>query len=271
MSTAITYWKSLIPVILVLIVGCTQPGKPSPAAPTSDAATLRVGVTPSSPPFVFKQSGNIVGLDAEMAREFSGHLGRTLKFVELKWEDQIPALLNNRTDVIMSGMTVTNMRQMKIAFSAPYYRTGQMAMVRKENRNRFPTGYYGILGQSPAMHFGVVKGTTGEVFVRKYFESARKITAYQTSEEAMRALLTPFLVNRIDAFVHDGPILLMLIAEEQSTELTVVPSLLTEEDLAWGFRKTEPELIDAANRFIEGLRTSGKLEEMTRRWIPYSE
>ena len=271
MSTATTYGKSLVPFILALIVGCTQPGQPSPASTGSDGAILRVGVTTTSPPFVSKQSGEIVGLDAELAHEFSSHLGRTLKFVELKWEDQINALLDNRTDVIMSGMTITNMRQMRIAFSSPYYRTGQMAMVRKENKNRFPTGYYGILGQSPAMHFGVVKGTTGEMFVRKYFESAKKITAYSTGEEAMRALQTPFLVNRIDAFVHDGPILLMLLAEEQSTELTVVPSLLTEEDLAWGFRKTDPELLDAANRFIESLKSNGKLEEMTRRWIPYSE
>ena len=87
----------------------------------------------------------------------------------------------------------------------------------------------------------------------------------------MQALLTPFLVNRIDAFVHDGPILLMLLAQEQSAELAVVPSLLTEEDLAWGIRKSDPELLDAANRFIESLRASGRLEEMTRRWIPYAE
>ena len=258
-------------ILLLLITGCAQPAKPTTAKPHSDKNILRVGVTTSSPPFVFKQSGKIVGLDAELAREFSRFIGRELRFVELNWADQIQALIDNRTDIIMSGMTVTKMREMQIAFSSPYYQTGQMAMVRRENKNRFPTGYYGILGQSPAMHFGVVKGTTGEIFVRKYFESAKKITAYRTGEDAMKALLTPFLVNRIDAFVHDGPILLMLLAKEPSAELAIIPSLLTEEDLAWGIRKTDPELLQAADRFIDNLRKNGQLEEMTRRWIPYSE
>ena len=274
MPIIIKYGKGLFSaglILLMLTTGCTQPGKPAPASKHADDASLRVGVSTSSPPFVFKQSGDIVGLDAELAREFSRFIGKNLRFVELKWADQIPALLDKRTDIIMSGMSITRMREMRIAFSSSYYRTGQMAMVRKENKNRFPTGYYGILGQSPSMRFGVVKGTTGEMFVRKYFTSARRITAYQTGEEAMRALLTPFLVNRIDAFIHDGPILLMLLANAQSAELAVVPSLLTEEDLAWGIRKTDPALLDAANRFIENLRASGKLEEMTRRWIPHTE
>lgn len=258
-------------VLLMLMAGCAQPSKPTPTSKPADETILRVGVSTSSPPFVFKQSGEIVGLDAELAKEFSQFIGRKHRFVELKWNDQIPALLEKRTDIIMSGMTITKMREMRIAFSSPYYQTGQMAMVRKENQNRFPTGYYGILGQSPSMHFGVVKGTTGEIFVRRYLESARKITAYQTGKEAMKALLTPFMVNRIDAFVHDGPILLMLLAQEQSAELTIVPSLLTEEDLAWGVRKTDPDLLEAANRFIDGLRQNGKLEEMTRRWIPFTK
>ena len=255
----------------IVFTGCAQTSKPSAAPEPADENVLRVGVSTNSPPFVFKQSGEIVGLDAELAKEFARFIDRKLRFVELNWNDQIPALLKKRTDIIMSGMTITKMREMRIAFSSPYYQTGQMAVVRKENQNRFPAGYYGILGQSPNMRFGVVKGTTGEMFVRKYFDSAKKITAYNKAEDAMSALLTPVLVNRIDILVHDGPILLMLLAKKQSAKLTVVPSLLTEEDLAWGVRKTDPELLKSANRFIDDLRQSGKLAEMTQRWIPYAK
>ena len=274
MSTMFNYRKVFLTAVMAMlfpILACSLPAKPVPAAKPVDDTILRVGVTTSSPPFVYKQAGEIIGLDAELAREFSKAVNRRLQFVELNWEDQIEALLDKRTDIIMSGMTVTKMREMRIAFSVPYYRTGQMAMIRKENQNRFPTGYYGLLGQSPAMHFGVVKGTTGETFVRTYFESAKKVTTYPTSEEAIKALLTPLRVNRIDVFIHDAPILLMLLAKQPSAELTVVPSLLTEEDLAWGIRKTDPGLRDAANRFIENLRQSGRLEELTRRWIPLAE
>jgi ABC-type amino acid transport substrate-binding protein len=275
MSTAsFTYHRKLIFAGLVfafLVAGCAQTTKTPSEPKVADAATLRVGVTTTSPPFVFKQSGEIVGLDADMAREFARFIGKTLRFVDLEWDDQIPALLENRTDIIMSGMSITNMRKMSIAFSQPYYRSGLMAMVRKAEANRFPVSFYGLLGQAPAMRFGVVKGTTGEAYVNNNFASAQKITAYSSTREALDALLTPVLVNRIDVFVQDGPILLMMLAQNQSAELTVLPSPLTDEYLAWGMRKTDPGLKESADRFLESIAKNGQLESIVKRWIPYSE
>jgi polar amino acid transport system substrate-binding protein len=275
MSTAsFTYHRKLIFAGLVfafLVAGCAQTPKTPSEPKVADAATLRVGVTTTSPPFVFKQSGEIVGLDADMAREFARFIGKTLRFVDLEWDDQIPALLENRTDIIMSGMSITNMRKMSIAFSQPYYRSGLMAMVRKAEANRFPVSFYGLLGQAPAMRFGVVKGTTGEAYVNNNFASAQKITAYSSTREAIDALLTPVLVNRIDVFVQDGPILLMMLAQNQSADLTVLPSPLTDEYLAWGMRKTDPGLKESADRFLESIAKNGQLESIVKRWIPYSE
>jgi ABC-type amino acid transport substrate-binding protein len=275
MSTAsFTYHRKLIFAGLVfafLVAGCAQTTKTPSEPKVADAATLRVGVTTTSPPFVFKQSGEIVGLDADMAREFARFIGKTLRFVDLEWDDQIPALLENRTDIIMSGMSITNMRKMSIAFSQPYYRSGLMAMVRKAEANRFPVSFYGLLGQAPAMRFGVVKGTTGEAYVNNNFASAQKITAYSSTREALDALLTPVLVNRIDVFVQDGPILLMMLAQNQSADLTLLPSPLTDEYLAWGMRKTDPGLKESADRFLESIAKNGQLESIVKRWIPYSE
>ena len=273
-TTPFIYRRNLIIAGLIfafLVAGCAQTTKTPSEPKVADTATLRVGVTTTSPPFVFKQSGEIVGLDAEMAREFARFIGKTPRFVELKWDDQISALLDNRIDIIMSGMSITNMRKMSIAFSQPYYRSGLMAMVRKSEANRFPVDFYGLLGQAPAMRFGVVKGTTGESYVNNNFQSAQRITAYQSTREAIDALLTLVLVNRIDVFIQDGPILLMLLAEKQSADLTVLPSPLTNEYLAWGMRKTDPGLKESADRFLDSIAKSGQLESIVRRWLPYSE
>ena len=109
MMTTLNYRKGLFAtgiILLMLIAGCAQPSKSPPDSKPADDAVLKVGVSTTSPPFVFKQSGEIVGLDAELAREFSSFIGKKLRFVELKWVDQIPALLDKRTDIIMSGMTI---------------------------------------------------------------------------------------------------------------------------------------------------------------------
>jgi polar amino acid transport system substrate-binding protein len=267
-------------MLLGVLAACTATqttGSAPGSTRTGDAKTdvdqnaLRVGVSTNAPPLIYKQGNEIVGLEAELARELGKHLNRPIHFVELKWKDQIPALLDGHTDIIMSGMSITSKRQVRISFSTPYLKTGQMALVRREDENRFPIGFAGILGQSPSLRFGVVKGTTGEQFVRQNFEQAEKIRVYNTSREAMGALLTIALVSRIDILIHDGPILIMLAAEDESSKLAIVPHFLSEEYLAWGIRKNDSDLLASANAFIDTMKREGRLESIIQRWIPYNQ
>ena len=79
----------------------------------------------------FKQGGELGGLEVEAARELGEQLGRPVEFIEVKWEDQIPALLAGRTDIVMSSMTSTPERRLRVAFSNPYLRVGQMMLIKR--------------------------------------------------------------------------------------------------------------------------------------------
>lgn len=230
-----------------------------------DENILRVGVSTDAPPLIYKQGEKVVGLEAELARAFAQYLGKSVRFIEVKWEDQISALLDNRTDIIMSGMSVTKMRQIRISFSEPYYKTGQMVLLHKRNQGRIPIDYYAIKGMSIILRIGVVKGTTGEAYVLDNFGTAKKISAFDTSKKAVDALLN----NDIDILIHDGPIVLMLASENDSRGLTTSNSHLTEEYLAWGIRKNDIELLNSANRFIDFYKREGKLNSIVNRWIPF--
>ena len=265
------YRIGLLVACLTVLTACRAPAPPQKGGTAADPGVLRVGVSTDAPPLIYRQGEEVVGLEAEMAREFAGYLGKRLQFVEIPWSDQIPALLENRSDIIMAGMSVTEARGLRIAFCDPYFRTGQMALVRREDQSRLSTGFYGIFGQAPVMKFGVVKGTTGENYVRKEFGGAQKIVAYETAGAGIDALLTPFLVNRIDILIHDGPILLMLTAERDNSDLALLPTLLTEEYLAWGVRKNDPQLLKAANQFLAKLKREGRLNDIIRRWVPFTK
>ncbi|MFC1859270.1 substrate-binding periplasmic protein, partial [Thermodesulfobacteriota bacterium] len=155
----------------------------------------------------------------------------------------------------------------RIAFSDPYFRTGQMALANKAVNRNYPKNFYALLGMSIVLKFGVVEGTTGEAYVRKNLGSAKEIIAYETSKIAVEKMLG----GKIDLLVHDAPIILMLAAENEAKGLTPLPSLLTEEYLAWGIRKNDVELLKSANRFVAEMKKDGKLDSTIRRWIPYSE
>ncbi len=95
----------------------------------------------------------------------------------------------------------------------------------------------------------------------------KKHLPYKTSRQAVDDLLK----GRIDRLIHDGPIILLLAAENETSGLAEIPSLLSEEYLAWGIRKNDVELLEAANNFIDMLIKKDELDPIINRWIPFKD
>ena len=247
-----------------LTTGCVstgqQPAESVIIAP--DINMLRVGVTPNAPPLIFKQGNGIVGLEADLARELAKYLDKSPRFVELEWEDQIPALLGNRIDIIMSGMSITRLREVRVAFSIPYFKSGQMALIRREDAARFSTGFFAL---STSSAIGVIKDTTGDYFVETNYSSIKK-KIFPTPRAAAKAVID----KKIDMFIYDAPMNLYLASENETKGLTVLFTLLTEEYLAWGIRKDDRDLLKSANDFLRTFNEEGKLNQVIHHWIPFA-
>jgi polar amino acid transport system substrate-binding protein len=248
-----------------MIAGCTPSTQNTarPAAVPPDANLLRVGVSTNSPPLIFRQNNQIVGLEADFARELATYLGKSLRFVELNWEDQIQALLENRIDIIMSGMSVTTLREVRVAFTLSYFESGQMALVRRKDAARFSTGLFSI---ATADAIGAIKDTTGAYYVESQFSGVEKKT-YRNAQAAVKDLIK----KEIDIFVHDAPMILYLASENETKGLTVLFALLTKEPLAWAVRKNDPELLKSANDFLQTFNEQGKLNQLIKYWIPFAK
>ncbi len=238
-----------------LLTGCATGGG-------RKALPLKVGVTPDYPPLVYKDAGQVVGVEPDLARRLGQALGRPVTFVELKWEQQIPALLKGETDLIMSGMSVTEARKVRVAFTDPYLKTGQMALMRRQDTERFHSPA-ALLSEVSTV--GVKGGTTGDQYVQESMPNARKLTYMLPRDGA-------FDVKRkkIDIFIHDGPSIAWLVSENEA-ELTGLFTRLTEEDLAWAVRRGDRALQEAANSVLAGWRTDGTLERVLSYWMPYRD
>ena len=247
---------------LHLLVGCAAPGQhsvKSTASPT-DVNILRVGISANAQPLIYRQGNTIVGLEADFARELANYLGKSLQFIEFDWEDLIPALMANKIDIIMSGMTRTILREVRISFCIPYFQSGQMALIRRADAARFSTGIFTLTTSSA---IGVIKNTYGEYFVDEQYSSVKKI-AFSTSQPAVKALID----NRIDMFIYDGPMVLYLASANEINGLTALFSPLTEETLAWAVRKDNKELLDSANNFLKTINDDGRYKKLIQHWIP---
>ncbi len=247
--------------LLLLLAGCGS-HQEAVVSLQSTVEHLRVGVTADSPPLIFRRNGTITGLEAEFAKGLARFGNRKLKFVELPWSDLIPALVDGRIDIIMSGMTITASRRYRIAFSRPYMITGQVSLVRLADLNRFSNGFTDLL--NPTVTIGTVQGTTGNLFIEKNVVRAKKRT-FSSPDRGVQALLD----KEIDVFVYDLPMNFHAAAVHEQDGLTAVVTPMTREALAWGIRRDDAELLATANRYLDSLKESGALQEMIIRWVPF--
>jgi ABC-type amino acid transport substrate-binding protein len=249
--------RLVLPVALALVVGgCATAEGPEGGQPNA----LRVGVTSTYPPMIFKQGGGVAGVEADLARRLGQELGRPIRFVELRWEDQIPALLSRQTDIIMSGMSITEARKVRIAFSDPYFKGGLVTAMRTEDSPRYGSKT-SILNTSATV--GVIEGTTGDVFVQRNFPNARRVALSRASDGALA------LKRRsIDLFVHDAPALVWLVSENEA-DLRGFWEMLNEEYLAWGVRPDDHALLVRVNGILGTWKRDGTLNGTLARWLPY--
>ena len=225
---------------------------------TAEPAPLRVGVSPVFPPMVFKQGKELAGVEVDLARALGAKLGRQVVFVELDWKDQTEALVAGKTDIIMSSMSMTPARSAVMSFTRPYLRIGQMALVRREDRNNHPLG---LMVPADAK-VAVIKATTGDFLVQREFPKTKRKT-YASGEDAARALMR----SSVDFFIADSTLVWYLAGTRAADGLTAVPFVLSEEFLAWGVRRGNDDLVAAANQFIERATQDGTLTKIFRRWM----
>jgi polar amino acid transport system substrate-binding protein len=231
-------------------------GGPTVAA---DAGILRVGVTPNAPPMIFKEAGQVTGVEAELAEALGRDLNRRVVFVEEKWEDLIDALTENRFDIIMSGMSITLPRSYRMEFCEPYLKVGQIVLTRTGEKYEFVIN----LAVSAKRGVGVKPGTTADFLVQQEMPRAKR-KYFDSGEDAAKALLK----KKIDLFVSDAPMIWYLAGRYEAKGLTVGPLLLSQEQLAWGVRRTDNELRNEANAFLKKAQTSGQLNQILKRWMP---
>jgi len=255
-------WAWLLLGASLLSLPTTGAGQAAPPAGTPKASELRIGIAPVYPPIAMKEDGQLKGVEVDFANQLSKDLKVKVTFVELPWDGLIPALNDNRIDVIMSGMSITPKRSEEVAFTHPYLRVGQMVLIRRADYSKFRAG---ATMNAPTARVGFQTGTTGEAYARANLTHAQ-LQAFPTPEAGIAALRA----GQIDFFIHDAPTVWRVSGgfERKDPELMGRYRLLTKEELAWAVRKGDTSLLDRLNGILQTWKKNGEIEHVLDRWIP---
>ncbi len=91
---------------------------------------LRVGMTGEQPPFNVKnRDGKLIGVDVDLGQALARSMGVTLEIVEMPFAKLLPALEDGKVDIVMSGMTITLQRNVRVPFVGPYHVSGKSTPV----------------------------------------------------------------------------------------------------------------------------------------------
>ncbi len=244
----------LVSIISLVLAGCkTTEVKPDPSI-------LRVGVTPRSEPMMFKQNGQIMGIEADFAKKLGTALNREIVFVEVPWDKQIDYIEQNKTDIIMSNMSITGVRSQRIHFTTPYLESGLSGLFRRDRYD--PNGLIGSVMMNQSRPIGFVENTTGEFFAAQRFPRAEKL-AFKTPADGVKALVD----GKINMFIHDAPVLWWMAARNER-DLVCFPEALNREPLAWGIGRHNAELLEETNELLAQWDEDGTSAKIIQNWIP---
>jgi polar amino acid transport system substrate-binding protein len=222
---------------------------------------LRVGFESGYMPFeMTDKTGAFVGFDIDMAKEMAKAMGVKFVPVNTAWDGIIPSLLTKKFDIIMSGMTVTQERNLKINFADPYIVVGQTVIINKKHQGKIKS--YKDLND-PKYIVTSKLGTTGEQAVKRMIPKAQ----YKSFEEEVTAAME-VVSGKADAFVYDLPFCVVFMAQQGATgQLVFLEKPFTYEPLAWAVRKGDPDFLNWLNNFLAQVKNDGRYETIYNKWI----
>jgi polar amino acid transport system substrate-binding protein len=253
-------------LIVSLLSGCAEVNRvPTPSAsPVVDrilsSGELRVGMSGDMPPLnMTTKEGKVIGLDADLAALVAEAMGVKLNVQKMAFSGLLPALEAGRIDMIISNMTMTPERNLKVAFVGPYFTSGKglltkrstLAEVKKmEDLN------------NPAFTFVVLKGSTSEA-VTKAGAPKAKLIAVAGENEGVQMVLD----GKADGMLADFPICAVAVYRYPGSGLVSVVAPITYEPIGFGVPKGDPLLVNLLQNLLNGLEKAGYMKELGEKWF----
>ncbi|WP_448384311.1 transporter substrate-binding domain-containing protein [Desulfosoma sp.] len=225
---------------------------------------LRVGFEAGYMPFeMTDKKGNFVGFDIDMAKEMAKAMGVKFVPVNTAWDGIIPSLITGKFDIIMSGMTVTQERNLKVNFADPYIIVGQTILLNKKHEGTVQS--YKDLND-PKYIVTSKLGTTGEQAVKRLIPKCT-YKSFETETEAALEVVN----GKADAFVYDLPFCVVFLAQQGAGKLVFLDQPFTYEPLAWAINKGDPDFLNWLNNFLRQVKNDGRYEQIYNKWIKSTE
>ena len=252
MKKVLVFLMMAIMACSMLLTGCG--GEEKKAA--DSAKVLRVGTEPVFAPFEFPKEGSkdLTGFDIELIEALGKQMGYKVEIVSMGFDALIPALNSGNIDVVAAGMSINEERQKAVTFSEPYYTSGLIVMVNKDNNE--VKSVKDLEGKRIACQIG----TTGENKSRTV--EGAKVKAFNTQDEASLELKN----GGADAVIGDAPVIEYYMTKAGKDFAKTVGERMEAEPYGIAVKKGS-KLAGDLNKALAELKKSGEYDKLFTKWF----
>lgn len=248
-----------IRIVWLLLVLCW-----GTVGPVEAEEALRVGVEEHYPPFTYYVDGKLTGFNTDVSEALCRELKRPCVLTAMTFSECLPALAEGRVDVLVASLAETERRTALVDFTDSYY-SSQSVFIGKIGVFYADTDSRTLAGKRIA----VQRHTMQEAFaLRKYGSAA--ITPYMNVFGALQGMAQ----GEADLALVDTLTGLFFLKSPAGAGCDfvseAVPDGMLTSSAHIAVRKGSDTLRRQINEALLKLRLSGELDQINRRYFPFS-
>ncbi|GHH38340.1 polar amino acid transport system substrate-binding protein [Streptomyces umbrinus] len=218
---------------------------------------LTVGVDQNSYRFGYRDpnstsaSAKLEGFDIDLAQaiadEIVGKKENNVHFKAIPTNERIPAIQDGKVDMVVRTMTINCKRLEDVAFSSPYFETGQQVLAPKKSD---------IKGYDDTLAGKRICSASGSIALEKLQDDLGKVIPksadISTVVPNQLDCLVRLQLGEVDAVVTDGALAASQAAQDPTVQLKGEP--FTDEYYGVAMKKDATDLIRRVNQILVDYR-----------------
>ncbi len=270
-----------IALVLGLAVSCAAPsrkgssGRAGAGRSTLDAVRKEgkviIGIGMEAAPFGFREDGELVGFDVDIARAVAGRLkvyvGRDVRaeFVPVTDETRIAWVLSGQVHMSLCHTNITRKRDARIDFSIPYGWDSKGILYDLRNGRKDLAAFAGRT-------IGIKRSSSSEGEIQAYFTArgwkAVQIKQYDNHTAGIQAVCD----GQIDGFTDDNSIIINTAMKAghkvgPGQALAVTDTPYSPAYFGIGMPENDSDWRDTVNYCLHDLWLSGEFQRAYRKWF----
>lgn len=234
---------------------------------------LVVATDASYAPNEFKQNGQVVGFDIDLANGIAKKLGVTATVQDVKFDNILPALQAKKYDISLSSFTDNKQREQSFDF-VTYFSAGTGLMVKAGNPLKLAPDDLSLCGKKIAVEKGTVQedeltpksATKPDAGARvDKCKQAGKPAPAKISLDDQNAANLALGNGRADAVLADSPVA-AYAAKESGGKFAIAGNAYDTAPYGIVIPKNESELRDAILKAVKDMIADGSYKQLTDKW-----